>query len=158
MNGPSNVPFDDWTRATREGRSDDVLSGHAADVVLYDVLPPLHYTSASEYRASWDNWRPDTQGAMRLQLDELEVRAGDDAAFAFGLLRCGGTLPDGKTFSDGARHVLPRQGRGRWRVVHQHLKPLGRRGPLFSTRIRGMNFAAGVSTPRRHASSTNRRS
>ncbi len=38
--------LDDWTRATREGRSDDVLSGHAADVVIYDVLPPLRYTSA----------------------------------------------------------------------------------------------------------------
>ena len=128
MNGPSATLLDDWTRATREGRSDDVLSGHAADVVIYDVLPPLRYTSASEYRASWDDWQPDTQGAMRFELDELEVRAGDDTAFAFGLLRCGGTLPDGKTFSDTVRATFCLgKAAGHWRVVHQHLsKPWGR--------------------------------
>ena len=120
--------LDDWTRATREGRDDEVLAAHAADVMIYDVLPPLRYTSAREYRASWDDWQPDAQGAMRFELEELEVRAGDDTAFAFGLLHCGGTLPDGKTFSDTVRATfcLGKTG-GQWRVVHQHLsKPFGR--------------------------------
>ncbi len=65
---------------------------------------------------------------MRFELEELEVRASDDAAFAFGLLRCGGTLPDGKTFSDTVRATFCLgKAAGRWRVVHQHLsKPWGR--------------------------------
>lgn len=120
--------LDDWARATREGRDDEVLAAHANDVVVYDVLPPLRYTSASAYRASWDGWQPDVQGEMRFELEELEVRAGSDTAFAFGLLHCGGTLPDGQTFSDTVRATFC-LGRieGRWRVVHQHLsKPFGR--------------------------------
>lgn len=114
--------LDDWTRATREGRDDDVLAAHAADVVIYDVLPPLRYTSASEYRASWDDWQPDAQGEMRFELEDLVVRVGSDTAFAFGLLQCSGTLPDGKTFSDTVRATfcLGKTG-GQWCVVHQHL-------------------------------------
>ncbi len=120
--------LDNWTRATGEGRQDDVLVGHAVDVVIYDVLPPLRYTSAGDYRASWDDWQPDTQGAMRFELDELEVRVGGDTAFAFGLLHCGGTLAGGNTFSDTVRATfcLGRTA-GQWRIVHQHLsKPFGR--------------------------------
>lgn len=120
--------LDNWTRATRERRDDDVLAAHAADVVIYDVLPPLRYTSSSEYRASWDDWQPDAQGEMCFALEELKVRVGDDTAFAFGLLQCGGTLPDGKTFRDTVRATfcLGKTG-GQWRVLHQHLsKPFGR--------------------------------
>lgn len=120
--------LDDWSRATREGRDDEVLAAHAAEVMIYDVLPPLRYTSARAYRASWDEWQPDAQGETRFELEDLEVRAGSDTAFAFGLLRCGGSLPDGKTFSDTVRATFC-LGKidGRWRVVHQHLsKPFGR--------------------------------
>ncbi|WP_286194597.1 hypothetical protein [Synechococcus sp. CCY 0621] len=29
---------------------------------LFAALAPLQYTSAAQYRASWDAWQPDTQG------------------------------------------------------------------------------------------------
>lgn len=71
--------LDDWTRATREGRDDDVLAAHAADVVIYEV-PPLRYTSTHECRASWDEWQSDARGETRLELVDLVVRADGDTA------------------------------------------------------------------------------
>lgn len=120
--------LDDWVRATREGRQDDILVHHATDVVLYDVLPPLRYTCAAEYRASWDSWQPDAQGEMLFELEDLSVHASGDAGFAYGILQCGATLPDGRTLRDTVRATfcLVKTGAG-WRIVHQHIsKPAGR--------------------------------
>ena len=117
-----------WTRATREGRHDDVLKRHAADVVIYDVLPPLRYASAAEYRASWDEWQPDAQGEMRFELEDLTIHAGAEAAFAFGILQCGGTLPSGKQFKDTVRATFCLiKSDNEWLVCHQHIsKPVGK--------------------------------
>lgn len=119
--------IDQWARATREGRHDDVLANHLDDLVIFDVLPPMQYTSASAYRASWESWQPDTQGDMQFELADLSVRAGGNVGFAFGLLHCGGTLPNGQSFNDVVRitFCLTRQA-GQWKVAHQHVsKPIG---------------------------------
>lgn len=118
-----------WATATREGRQDAVLQSHATDVRLFDVLPPLQYTSAAAYRASWGDWQPDTQGAMVFDWEDLHITADPELAFAHGLIRCGGTLADGRTFQDLVRATfcLRKQAEG-WRIVHQHVsktQPLG---------------------------------
>ncbi len=119
--------IEDWARATREGRHDDVLANHLDDLVIFDVLPPLRYESATKYRESWDEWQPDAQGEMKFELEDLTISAGVDVGFAFGLLQCGGTLPDGKTFRDTVRITFClRKQHGKWLVAHQHVsKPLG---------------------------------
>lgn len=119
--------LDAWTRATREGRHDDILARHLPSLVIFDVLPPLRHDSAQAYRASWDDWQPDTQGAMRFDLEDLSVTAGTDVAWAHGLLRCGGTLQDGRSFHDTVRATFClRKVDGRWMVAHQHVsKPFG---------------------------------
>ncbi|MBK8638234.1 MAG: nuclear transport factor 2 family protein [Chromatiaceae bacterium] len=120
--------LDAWTRATREGRLDDVLTNHDEKVLIYDVLPPMKYSSASEYRKTWDEWQPDAQGEMRFELEGLEVTVGTDAAFAYGILQCGGTLLDGKAFRDTVRATFCFSKKdGKWKVVHQHIsKPYDR--------------------------------
>lgn len=120
------VLLESWASATREGRQDDVLSNHAADVIIYDVLPPMKYESAAAYRRSWDDWQPDTQGEGRFELEDLSITAGSDIAFAHGFIQCGGTLSTGKTFQDTVRATFC-LGKvyGKWRVLHQHVsKPL----------------------------------
>ena len=119
--------IEDWANATREGRHDEVLANHLDDLVIFDVLPPLRYESAAKYRESWDEWQPDAQGEMKFELEDLSICAGVDVGFAFGLLQCGGTLPNGKSFRDTVRitFCLRKRG-GKWLVAHQHVsKPLG---------------------------------
>lgn len=119
-----------WTAATRENRRDDILRNHADDLVIFDVLLPLRYDSAAAYRAGWDDWQPDTRGGMVFELEDLRIHTGSDVAFAYGNLRCGGTLADGRTFSDLVRATFCLCRRdGRWVIQHQHVsKPFGRAG------------------------------
>ena len=51
--------LEQWASATRDGREEEILANHLDGLVLFDVLSPLQYTSAAQYRASWDAWQPD---------------------------------------------------------------------------------------------------
>lgn len=117
----------DWATATRTGARDAILQGHAPDVLVYDVLPPLLYQGTDAYRASWSSWQPQTQGEDTFEFAGLDVVAGSDVAFASGLIKCGGTLQDGRTFEDLVRATFCLQKRsGEWLVTHQHIsRPTG---------------------------------
>lgn len=111
-----------WAKATRQNRKDDVLKNHASDLVIFDVLPPMKYESAESYRRSWNDWQPKTQGEGQFDLENLAVTAGSDVAFAHCFIRCGGTMPDGRSFQDLVRATfcLKKSG-GSWKVLHQHI-------------------------------------
>src|SRR5262245_1531768 len=114
--------LESWAANTRQGRQDAVLANHATDVLIFDVLPPIKYESAAAYRASWDQWQPETVGPSRFDLQDLTVTAGHDVGFAHGLIQCGGTLESGRTFEDLVRATFClRKVGGRWLVVHQHI-------------------------------------
>lgn len=111
-----------WAFTTKSGLRDEILANHSSDVVIYDVLPPMKYEGADAYRKSWDEWQPDTTGDNIFEWQELEVTAGTDVAFAHGVIHCGGTLNDGKTFEDWVRATFClRHGDGRWLIQHQHI-------------------------------------
>lgn len=118
--------IEDWAKATRQNRKDDVLKNHSPNLVIFDVLPPMKYESAESYRRSWDDWQPETQQEGQFDLENLSVTAGTDVAFAHCFIRCGGTTPDGRTFQDLVRATFCLQKTdGSWKVLHQHVsKPL----------------------------------
>ena len=115
-----------WATATRLNRQDEVLKNHVADLVIFDVLPPMKYESAESYRRSWDQWQPEAQEEGQFELEDLSVTAGTDVAFAHCFIRCGGPMPDGRTFQDVVRATFClRKLDGSWKVSHQHIsKPL----------------------------------
>ena len=120
-----------WASATRKGQRDDVLANHLPDALSYDVLAPMKYEGAEAYRQSWDEWQPDTQDEGQFDLQDLSVTAGADVAFAHCFIKCGGTLPNGKTFEDLIRATFClRKVSGSWKVAHQHMsKPIQLTGP-----------------------------
>jgi ketosteroid isomerase-like protein len=98
------------------------MENHAADVLIYDVLPPLKYLGAAAYRESWDDWQPDTRGEGQFELQDLLVTAGDRVALASGLIQCGGTLLGGQKFEDLVRATFCLEMQSdEWTVVHQHI-------------------------------------
>lgn len=111
-----------WADATRQNRKDDILRNHAADLVIFDVLPPMKYDGAESYRRSWGDWQPKTQGDAVFALEDLSITAGVDTAFAFCFIRCGGALPDGKIFHDLVRATFCLINvDGGWIIKHQHV-------------------------------------
>ena len=118
--------LENWAIATKTGRKDDVLSRHLPNVLIYDVLAPIKYESAAAYRASWGDWQPDTKGEGIFQLEDLQITADQRVAFAHGMLRCGGTLANGKSFEDLVRTTFCLTNEnGSWMIAHQHFsKPI----------------------------------
>ncbi|MFG1948226.1 nuclear transport factor 2 family protein [Nonomuraea sp. NPDC048826] len=108
-----------WARAVHAGDLDGVVADHAEDIVMFDVPPPYEGARGMDaYRRTWPEffaWQ--AQGAT-YDILSLEVTAGEDVAYAFGLLRCGMPDDDPKVL---LRLTLGlRREDGRWVVAHEH--------------------------------------
>ena len=111
-----------WAAAVHAGDLDRVLADHADDLVMFDVPPPYQgIRGLAAYAEAWPpffTWQ--ANGAV-FDIESLEVTAGTDVAYAFGLLRCG--TPD--EFAENADRRLRltvglRKVDGRWVVAHEH--------------------------------------
>lgn len=118
--------LEDWAKATRQNRKDDILKHHVPDLVIFDVLPPMKYESTEAYRQSWDDWQPETQGEGQFDLENLSLTVSTDLAFAHCFIHCGGTMPNGHIFEDLVRATFClKKMYGEWKILHQHIsKPI----------------------------------
>ena len=110
-----------WATAVHEGDLESVLAQHASDIVMYDVPPPEDgVRGLAAYQETWPGFFQWQQTAT-FDLLSLEVVAGRDVAFAYGLLRCGTpeeleAVPDRRLrLTVGLRKID-----GRWTVLHEH--------------------------------------
>lgn len=111
-----------WAERTRMGDVDKILSHHADNVLIFDVLPPIFYEGKASYRASWNDWQPTTQRDSIFDLLDLKITARNDIAFAHGYIHCGGYQKDGQKFEDWVRATfcLLKSHNG-WEITHQHI-------------------------------------
>ncbi|GGZ95851.1 hypothetical protein GCM10010344_75080 [Streptomyces bluensis] len=111
-----------WAAAVHQGALNVVTAEHADDIVMFDVPPPYEGVRGLDaYREVWPPffvWQ--AQGAC-FDIEELEVTAGEDVAFAFALLRCGTEeeLADQPELRLRLTWGL-RKEEGRWVVAHEH--------------------------------------
>ena len=110
-----------WAVAAHEGDLDTLVAHHAEDIVMYDVPPPEDgVRGLAAYTETWPGFFEWQRGAC-FDLLSLDVVAGADVAFAFGLLRCG--TPDQLAAEPDRRLRLTiglRKVDGQWTVVHEH--------------------------------------
>jgi ketosteroid isomerase-like protein len=105
-----------WATAVRHADVDAVIAVHTGDVVLFDVPPPMTVTGLEGYLRQWRLFW-DAQGEGLFDISDLTVVAGDDVAFAHGLLRIGEAGTEGfrVRLTVGLRRV-----EGRWLIIHEH--------------------------------------
>ena len=112
-----------WVDAVQACDLDGVLAHHSEDIVMFDVPPPQQgVRGMAAYRDSWAPFFDWIRTAnTTFELVELNVEAGAELAYAYGLLRCGGpadleTNPDNRLrLTMGLRKVGEQ-----WTVVHEH--------------------------------------
>lgn len=116
-----------WERAVQQGDLDAILAHHADDVVMYDVPKPLQSRGLDAYRETWELfYRYGAPGPEVFVIEDLEITAGQDVAFAFGLLRIGGSEQAVCRLTLGLQKHA-----GRWLIRHEHhsapqdLAPMG---------------------------------
>lgn len=105
-----------WEHAIQTGDMAAVIERHADDIVMYDVPEPLQSKGIEAYRRTWDLFfHFGAPGPGVFVIEDLEISAGEDVAFAFGLLRIGGSE------EPVCRLTLGLQKRaGQWVISHEH--------------------------------------
>jgi uncharacterized protein (TIGR02246 family) len=111
-----------WARAVHEGKLDAVLDRHADDIVMFDVPPPHEGVRGKEgYRETWPPFFAWQASGAVFDIVELNVTEGEDAAFAWALLRCGTEQELAEAPERRLRLTLGlRKEDGEWVVAHEH--------------------------------------
>jgi uncharacterized protein (TIGR02246 family) len=111
-----------WAAAVHNGELDTVLADHADDIVMFDVPPPDRgVRGMAAYRDTWPPFFEWQANGAEFEIEELDITAGDDVAFAWALLRCG--TPEEFTLLPEQRlrlTVALKKMSGRWVVTHEH--------------------------------------
>jgi ketosteroid isomerase-like protein len=107
-----------WLEAVAARRIDDILTDHSADIVMFDVPPPI-VRGIDAYRDSWLRMFPWLGERGIFESTELTVVTGQDVAFCFGLLRCQSSSSQSEPLSIRLTIGLHKRD-GRWIVEHEH--------------------------------------
>jgi uncharacterized protein (TIGR02246 family) len=110
-----------WADAVRRKDYDGILRSHAADFVMFDVPPPFESVGLDAYRKTWDLFFSCSGEPVRFEIQEMDVTAGADVAFAFATTRCTTRGSDGKPEAlDFRLTIALRKVDGRWMIAHEH--------------------------------------
>lgn len=116
--------FDGWKTAFEAKDVNRVMAIYAPGEALtaFDVVPPLQFKGADAYRKDYADFFAQFKGPIHVDLAGMQIVAGDQAAFAYGLERLTGTETNGTPVDLWLRYTegLKRIG-GQWRVVHEHI-------------------------------------
>lgn len=111
-----------WADAVHAGDIDTVLADHAPDIVMFDVPPPEQGVRGIEaYHETWPPFVEWQRSGACFEIEELDVTAGQDVAFAWALLRCGTAEDFERDPANRLRLTIGlRKHGGRWIVAHEH--------------------------------------
>lgn len=112
----------DWHQSIVRRELDGVVAAHTDGIVMFDVPPPERgVRGLAAYAASWPPFFDWLASGALFEIDELDIVAGDDVAFAWALLRCG-SAHDLRERPD--RRLRLTLGLGRlatgWVIEHEH--------------------------------------
>ncbi|HEX2933112.1 MAG TPA: nuclear transport factor 2 family protein [Candidatus Binatia bacterium] len=129
--GPSNNPATDeaairtlvenWAGAVRARDLDGILANHSADMLMFDVPPPLESKGIEAYRKTWDLFFSWSDDPVVFEFNSMDITAGDDVAFVTALMRCSGTEKNGEKIALEFRLTIGlRKVGGQWTITHEH--------------------------------------
>ena len=82
---------ENWASAVRRKDLGGILLNHSANVVMFDVPPPLVSKGIEAYKRTWDLFLSWTYDPVVYSISEMDITAGDEVAFVTALMRCAGT-------------------------------------------------------------------
>jgi ketosteroid isomerase-like protein len=108
-----------WAAAVRRQDMAGILRNHAADMIMFDVPPPLQLRGIAAYEGSWPQFFDASPRPIKFDIVDLKVTAGQDVAFAVALMRCAMT-EGGNVDLDFRLTIGLRKVNGQWIVIHEH--------------------------------------
>ncbi|AET90882.1 hypothetical protein BYI23_B002750 [Burkholderia sp. YI23] len=105
-----------WRQAVLAKDVSALASHYAADVVVFDVVPPASLRGVAHYRENWQRWFDSMKGPLTFEMRDVEVAASGDLAYAHSVNR----VAVGEQEDIVRATVCFRKIDGDWRVVHEH--------------------------------------
>jgi uncharacterized protein (TIGR02246 family) len=110
-----------WARAVRAKDFDGILARHSADMLMFDVPPPLESRGIQAYRKTWDLFYSSQPDPIAFDIQRMDVVAGSEVAFVAALMKCAEKGTNGERSSLDFRLTIGlRKISGHWIVVHEH--------------------------------------
>lgn len=115
--------FDRRSAAIRAKNLDQLLSCYSADVVYFDIVPPLRYVGLAALRSRFSRFFASYEGPIEQEIHDLSLATAGDVATAWMLIRTGGILASGATvgFSVRATTCCRCASAGQWLIAHEHV-------------------------------------
>ena len=112
---------ENWASAVRRKDLDAILLNHSANMLMFDVPPPLASKGIEAYSKTWDLFFSWAHDPVVFNISEMDITAGDDVAFVMALMRCAGTESNGQASELDFRLTIGlRKIEDQWVVVHEH--------------------------------------
>lgn len=113
--------IEEWAKAVRAKEINRVMSHYTADIVSFDLAPPLQYVGADALRESLGEWFPTFRGPVGYEIRDLSITASDDVAFCHSLNWISGTRTGGEETAVWVRATIGcRKINGQWKITHEH--------------------------------------
>lgn len=99
-----------------------VMASFAADLVSFDIEPPLRHVGIDAKRRNWARVFAAYERPLGYEIRDLAVTVGNDVAFGHSLNRISGVLTNGQTNASWVRWtVCLRKIDGRWLIAHDQV-------------------------------------
>jgi ketosteroid isomerase-like protein len=113
--GQIKAMIEAWADAVRRHDLAGILAHHEQNIVMFDVPPPLQSRGMDGYEKTWDLFFTYHKPSYAFDIEELEITAGEDVAFAVAIMRCGSGMGFQFRLTIGLRKID-----GDWRISHEH--------------------------------------
>ena len=114
--------LDSQFEAMRMKDIDQLMSLYSADIVYFDLVPPLQYVGSAALRRRFLEWFEAWKSSIGMEIRDLTIVAGGDIAAAHMLLRASGTLKNGHEVSYWVRAtVCCQRSNQQWLITHEHI-------------------------------------
>jgi uncharacterized protein (TIGR02246 family) len=111
--------IDNWAHAVRSKNLTGITASHSADVLLFDVPPPVQSRGIEDYASTWGTFFAWLGDSGTFELTDVAVTAGEDVAFATARIHCAGSDMTQPRL-DVRLTVGLRKIQGAWTVTHEH--------------------------------------
>lgn len=114
--------LDDRSESIQMKDIDRLMSHYSADIIYFDLVPPLQYVGSAALRDRFLEWFDGYKSEIRQEIRDLHVFVSGDVAVTSMLIRSGGTLKSGREVELWVRATSSCQrSDGSWLIMHEHV-------------------------------------
>jgi ketosteroid isomerase-like protein len=114
--------INNFAKAFRAKDVNLMMSLFSAEMVSFDIIPPLQYAGSDAYRKVWQETFALFQDAIEIEIRDLHITTGENVAFSYCFLRLSATMVNGNKIDYWERLTCCFQKiNDKWLIVHEHV-------------------------------------